>query len=216
MHSNFLERAGLLTQKKGAGSLSMLTLSRFDEIAQGLAVSVESTVVLDENMSEQGLWPAVNCSSISHIPSPKFLTGPSRQLASLYKKYLGESREVSLHSGLALEFGLPLEDETRATLEFRNKLNALLLQREPLFWEEQLVVLFAGLKCDLEEIELGQIPRFGSELLDYMRSKHSTLLSELSKLSNSSDPIPSNLRLAVEQSIQDFFSEFDQSSNPKS
>lgn len=119
-------------------SLTMVCLARPDQIAQGLAASVETVLQLDDEMAEKGLWPAINCSSVAHLPSPKFVRGASRQLAAMVKKYLSESREVSLHAGMTREFGLPLEDEARATLEYRHKLMALMQQQEPLYWEEQV------------------------------------------------------------------------------
>lgn len=160
----------------------MICLSRLDNIAQGLATSVESTLVLDEVMSQNGQWPAVNCSSVSHLPSPKFFVGASRQLAVLYKKYLGESREVSLHADLTRQFGLPLEDEARATIEYRNKLVAFLLQRESLFWEEQCLLMYAALRSDLEELDIDLIPQYTTRLVEFARERFPHVLQLLADL----------------------------------
>lgn len=212
MHASLLERAALLTAEHGGGSLTMICLSQLDTVAHGLSTSVESTIVLDEGMSEKGLWPAINCSTVSHTPSPAFFSGASRQLASLYKKYLGDSHEIALHADLAREFGLPQEDDARATLEYRHKLSALLVQRDgPLFWEESAVLLFAGLRCDLEQVSLAEMPRFATDLLTFFRNERPALLQSLATLANSPRLLDATMRNALDDGIADFMLAFEKS-----
>ena len=197
-----LERAGVLLPELGGGSLSMLCLARVDGIALGLAPSVDSVVELDDSMAERAIFPAVNCGSIAHKPSPKFLTGAARQLATLCKKFLSESREVSLHAGLTAEFGLPIEDEARATLDYRNKLTAFLRQSEPLFFEEQAFLIYAGLLRDWEEVAVESIPRRADAILMFVRAHHPHVLEALRALAPT-DNMPSALRAAMDDALAD-------------
>ena len=77
---------------------------------------------------------------------------------------------------------MPLEDEARATIEYRNKLVAFLLQRESLFWEEQCLLMYAALRSDLEELDIDLIPQYTTRLVEFARERFPHVLQLLADL----------------------------------
>jgi hypothetical protein len=140
--------------------------------------------------------------SIKHFPP---LASPIRHADP--HRYLSESRELSLHADLTREFGLPLEDEARATIEYRSKLMAFLQQREPLFWEEQAVLVYAAVTNDLEALTLADVPRYITATLNHMREKHADVLGDLAAL-GPEEPLPSALRVRLDAALATVHAEF--------
>ncbi|MBA3606232.1 MAG: F0F1 ATP synthase subunit alpha, partial [Acidimicrobiia bacterium] len=49
----------------------------------------------------------------------------------------------------------------------------------PMAVEEQVVVIYAGTKGHLDDVAVADVKRFESELLEYVRGRHGSLLNEL-------------------------------------
>ena len=47
-------------------SLSAVCLCDRDDVAEGLASCVDSVVLMDEDLCQAGVWPAVDCSAVAH------------------------------------------------------------------------------------------------------------------------------------------------------
>jgi F-type H+-transporting ATPase subunit alpha len=49
----------------------------------------------------------------------------------------------------------------------------------PMPVEEQVVSIFAGTKGYLDDVPVGEVRRFEAELLDFMRTRHGSMLDEI-------------------------------------
>jgi F-type H+-transporting ATPase subunit alpha len=70
---------------------------------------------------------------------------------------------------------------SKAQLERGYRLVELLKQplNAPMAVEEQVVVLFAGTRGYLDDIPVGDVKRFESELVEFVRAGHAALLAEI-------------------------------------
>ena len=205
MHGPLLERAGIVKPELGGGSLAMVCLARLDGTAQGLAPSVDTVLELDEGMAERGEFPAVSAAAVAHRAMPRFFTGAPRQLATLCQKYLAATRELSRHATLTQEFGLPLEDDIRATLDYRLKLQSVLWQRDPLFWEEQAALVYLALKRDWDETPVAAVAGIATRWLAWLRARRPDVLEMLARL----DATGADLDLALQADIDEAIAQFE-------
>jgi F-type H+-transporting ATPase subunit alpha len=95
-------------------------------------------------------------------------------------------------------FGSELDAVSKAQLERGYRLVELLKQslNSPMPIEEQVVSIFAGTKGYLDDLPVGDVKRFETELLDFMRTRHGSLMAGVRQ-----DPkadVPDGLADAVE------------------
>ncbi|HUY86735.1 MAG TPA: F0F1 ATP synthase subunit alpha, partial [Acidimicrobiales bacterium] len=78
-------------------------------------------------------------------------------------------------------FGSELDKASQAQLDRGYRLTELLKQslNSPLGVEEQVVTVYAGTNGFVDDIPVGEVKRFASELLIYMRAEHSSLLEQI-------------------------------------
>ncbi|MEK9938764.1 MAG: F0F1 ATP synthase subunit alpha, partial [Ilumatobacter sp.] len=98
-------------------------------------------------------------------------------------------------------FGSELDAVSKAQLERGYRLVELLKQplNSPMSVEEQVVSIFAGTKGYLDDIAVADVRRFEAGLLEFIRSQHGALLTEIR-----SSGVPDALEGAV-QSFKDQF-----------
>ena len=79
------------------------------------------------------------------------------------------------------QFGSDLDAATQRLLERGARLTELLKQDQytPLPVEEQIIVIYAGVKGFLDEIEVKSLGAFEEELLNTVRNKDSKILSTI-------------------------------------
>ena len=85
------------------------------------------------------------------------------------------------------------------------KLTELLKQGQyaPLSVEEQVVVIYAGVKGFLDKIEIAQIAKFEETLLNNLRSSK-TLLESIEKKAALDEDIEKSITSLIEKVIKDF------------
>jgi F-type H+-transporting ATPase subunit alpha len=100
-----------------------------------------------------------------------------KSVAGTLKLDLAQFRELEAFA----TFGSELDAISKAQLERGYRLVELLKQplNSPMPVEEQVLVIFAGTKGYIDDIPVADVKRFEGELIEYMRSTHGGLLSEL-------------------------------------
>ena len=89
-----------------------------------------------------------------------------------------------------------LDAVSQAQLDRGYRLTELLKQglNSPLLVEEQVVSIWAGTRGHLDSIEIADVGRFESELLDWFRTRHAAVLTEIRESGTVSDennmPLP--------------------------
>jgi F-type H+-transporting ATPase subunit alpha len=197
LHSRLLERAAKLSDDLGAGSLTALPIieTKAGDVAAFIPTNVisitDGQVYLQDNLFKSGVRPAVDVGiSVSRVGGAAQIKS-MKAVAGTLKGDLAQFRELEAFA----TFGSELDAVSSAQLERGYRLVELLKQplNSPMPVEEQVVSIFAGTKGYLDDIPVGDVGRFESELLEYVRTTHAGLLSELKD-----SAVPDGLATAIE------------------
>ena len=117
-----------------------------------------------------------------------------KQVSGSIKLDLAQFREMEAFS----QFASDLDQSTRNLLERGRRLTEILKQPQysPLKVEEQVVVIFAGVKGFLDKIDINKITQFETFLLSTLRSKEKKLLESIANEQALSE--------SIEKKINDF------------
>jgi F-type H+-transporting ATPase subunit alpha len=197
LHSRLLERAAKLSDENGAGSLTALPIieTKAGDVSAFIPTNVisitDGQVFLQDALFKSGVRPAVDVGiSVSRVGSAA-QTKSMKAVAGTLKLDLAQFRELEAFA----TFGSELDAVSKAQLERGYRLVELLKQplNSPMPVEEQVVSIFAGTKGYLDDVATSDVVRFERELLEFMRSRHGSLLAELR-----TGGIPDDLADAVE------------------
>src|SRR5436190_15815623 len=180
LHSRLLERAAKLSDERGAGSLTALPIieTKAGDISAYIPTNVisitDGQVFLQDDLFKSGVRPAVDVGiSVSRVGGAAQIKA-MKSVAGTLKLDLAQFRELEAFA----TFGSELDKVSAAQLERGYRLTELLKQNlnSPMPVEEQVVVIFAGTNGYLDDIPVGDVKRFESELLDYFRTRHRDVL----------------------------------------
>jgi len=115
------------------------------------------------------------------------------------KLELAQYREVAAFA----QFGSDLDAATQQLLNRGEKLTEVLKQKQfvPMPAEEQVCVLYAGVKGYLDKIPTSNIGKFEQGYLDYLRSKHSSLLDTIRVEGALSDKLNADIAQVLDEFI---------------
>ena len=185
IHSRLLERAAKMSDANGAGSLTSLPVieTQAGDVSAYIPTNVisitDGQIFLETELFFKGIRPAVNVGlSVSRVGSAAQIKA-MKQVSGSIKLDLAQFREMEAFS----QFASDLDQSTRNLLERGRRLTEILKQPQysPLKVEEQVVVIFAGVKGFLDKIEINQITKFEELLLSELRSKEKSLLNSIAK-----------------------------------
>ena len=175
LHSRLLERAAKMSESFGGGSLTALPVieTQGNDVSAYIPTNVisitDGQIFLESNLFYKGIRPAVNAGlSVSRVGSSAQCKS-MKFIAGSLKLELAQYREVEAFE----KFGSSLDAETQELLERGKKLTELLKQGqyEPLSIEDQVVMIFSGVRGYLKEIPLESIEKFEKDLLQFVNSK---------------------------------------------
>jgi F-type H+-transporting ATPase subunit alpha len=132
---------------------------------------------LQDNLFKSGVRPAVDVGiSVSRVGGAA-QTKAMKSVSGTLKLDLAQFRELEAFA----TFGSELDAVSKAQLERGYRLVELLKQplNSPMPVEEQVVAIFAGTKGYLDDLPVADVRRFESELLEYCRGRHSSMLAAL-------------------------------------
>jgi F-type H+-transporting ATPase subunit alpha len=183
LHSRLLERAAKLSDDLGAGSLTALPVIETKEgdvsayIPTNVISITDGQIYLQTDLFRSGVRPAVDVGiSVSRVGGNAQIKA-MKTVAGTLKIDLAQFRELEAFAS----FGSELDKVSQAQLDRGYRLTELLKQplRSPMPVEEQVVSIFAGTRGFIDDIPVGDVRRFESELLEYFRSEQSDVLSEI-------------------------------------
>jgi F-type H+/Na+-transporting ATPase subunit alpha len=183
LHSRLLERAAKLSDERGGGSLTALPIieTKAGDVSAYIPTNVisitDGQVYLESDLFYAGVRPAMNVGiSVSRVGGNAQIKA-MKSVAGTLKIDLAQFRDLEAFA----TFGSELDKVSAAQLERGYRLTELLKQPQnaPMPVEEQVLVIFAGTKGYLDDIPTRDVRRFESELLDFLRSRHSDLLSHV-------------------------------------
>ena len=197
LHSRLLERAAKLNDDQGGGSLTALPIieTQANDVSAFIPTNVisitDGQIFLETELFNQGIRPAVNVGlSVSRVGSAA-QTKAMKKVAGSIKLELAQYREMAAFA----QFGSDLDASTQRLLNRGSKLTELLKQNQysPLSVAEQVISVFSGVNGYLDDIDLGQIKSFESDLIDLMRSTHQDIINSINESGNLDDDVNDRL-----------------------
>jgi F-type H+-transporting ATPase subunit alpha len=169
LHSRLLERAAKLSENFGSGSLTALPI--IETLSGDLSAYIPTNVIsitdgqifLEEELFKSGMRPAVNLNlSVSRVGSAA-QKNLMKSISGSLKLFLASYKEVLTFSS----FSSDLDISTLNLLNRGSKVNELLKQKNysPINIEEQFIILFAGLRGILDDVDVFNISEVESFIL---------------------------------------------------
>ena len=208
LHSRLLERAAKLNEDHGAGSLTALPIveTQAGDVAAYIPTNVisitDGQIFLETELFNRGVRPAINVGiSVSRVGSSAQIKA-MKQVAGRIKLDLAQYREMEAFA----QFASDLDASTQRLLQRGARLVELLKQDQysPLKAEEQVLVIFAGVRGFLDQIATADVPRFEKQLLDEARAGDQELLKAIREEGKISDKLEERLQ----SFIRDFAKKF--------
>jgi F-type H+/Na+-transporting ATPase subunit alpha len=208
LHSRLLERAAKMNAEKGSGSLTALPVieTQAGDVSAYIPTNVisitDGQIFLETDLFYKGIRPAVNVGlSVSRVGSAAQIKA-MKQVAGTIKLELAQYREMAAFA----QFASDMDASTRQLLERGARLTELLKQPQysPMVVEEQVAVIFAGVKGYLDAISLADIGRFETGLLDMLRGSGQDILNAIRDEQKISDETDAKLRAAIETYAKSF------------
>ena len=208
LHSRLLERAAKMNAGNGSGSLTALPIieTQAGDVSAYIPTNVisitDGQIFLETDLFYKGIRPAVNVGlSVSRVGSAAQIKA-MKQVAGTIKLELAQYREMAAFA----QFASDMDASTRQLLERGARLTELLKQPQysPMLVEEQVAVIFAGVKGYLDKIALTDVGRFEAGLLDMLRGSGQELLNAIRDEQKISDETDLKLREAIEAFAKSF------------
>uniref|UniRef100_A0A3Q3VSQ2 ATP synthase subunit alpha n=1 Tax=Mola mola TaxID=94237 RepID=A0A3Q3VSQ2_MOLML len=191
LHSRLLERAAKMNDNFGGGSLTALPVieTQAGDVSAYIPTNVisitDGQIFLETELFYKGIRPAINVGlSVSRVGSAA-QTRAMKQVAGTMKLELAQYREVAAFA----QFGSDLDAG----------------QYSPMAIEEQVTVIYAGVRGHLDKMEPSKITKFEKAFLQHILSQHQDLLAAIKadgKISEASDA-------KLKQIVLNFLSSFE-------
>ena len=208
LHSRLLERAAKLNSDNGSGSLTALPVieTQGGDVSAFIPTNVisitDGQIFLETELFYKGIRPAVNVGlSVSRVGSSAQIKA-MKQVAGTIKLDLAQYREMAAFA----QFASDLDASTRQLLARGERLTELLKQPQysPLSVEEQVCVIYSGVKGYLDKISINQIGDFEKALLQTLNSKGSSIITSITKDKALTEKSEKDLQKIIEDLLSSF------------
>jgi F-type H+-transporting ATPase subunit alpha len=208
LHSRLLERAAKMNDSMGAGSLTALPVieTQAGDVSAYIPTNVisitDGQIFLETELFYKGIRPAVNVGlSVSRVGSAAQIKA-MKQVAGTIKLELAQYREMAAFA----QFASDLDASTQRLLARGARLTELLKQPQytPLPVEEQVAVIFAGVKGYADKIAIGDITRFEGQYLDAIREKGKDILAKIRSEKTISEETDGKLKAFLDDFVKTF------------
>jgi F-type H+-transporting ATPase subunit alpha len=213
LHSRLLERSSKMSKEKGGGSLTALPVieTQAGDVSAYIPTNVisitDGQIFLETDLFNSGVRPAVNVGlSVSRVGFSAAIKAV-KQVGATLKLDLAQYRELAAFA----QFGSDLDPLTQKQLNRGARLTELLKQPQfqPLTWQQQTIILFAGTQGYLDQFEIKDIRAFEVGLYKYLDSAQSALIEELTKKKALDDDLRNGLHAALKEYAANFKAELE-------
>ncbi len=208
LHSRLLERAAKLNEDHGSGSLTALPIieTQAGDVSAYIPTNVisitDGQIFLETNLFYKGIRPAVNVGlSVSRVGSAAQIKA-MKKVAGTIKLELAQYREMEAFS----QFASDLDAATQRLLARGARLTELLKQPQyqPLPVEEQVAVIFSGVRGYLDNLAIGKVTDFETKLLDELRDKGAPILEAIRSERDISSETEEKLKSLLDDFVKTF------------
>lgn len=208
LHSRLLERAAKMSPALGGGSLTALPVieTQAGDVSAYIPTNVisitDGQIFLETELFYKGIRPAINVGlSVSRVGSAA-QTRAMKQVAGSMKLELAQYREVAAFA----QFGSDLDAATQQLLNRGVRLTELLKQGQyvPMAIEEQVAVIYCGVRGYLDKMEPSKITGFEKEFLQHVKTNEKALLGQIASEGKISDETDTKLKKIVTDFLATF------------
>lgn len=201
LHSRLLERAAKMSEAFGGGSLTALPIieTQAGDVSAYIPTNVisitDGQIFLETELFYKGIRPAINVGlSVSRVGSAA-QTKSMKQVAGSMKLELAQYREVAAFA----QFGSDLDAATQQLLSRGVRLTELLKQGQyvPMPIEDQVAVVYTGVRGFLDKLDPSKIGKFEKEFLAHMKASHQDILDSIAKEGKISETVDARLKKIV-------------------
>merc|ERR1711971_1094032 len=209
LHSRLLERAAKMNEETmGGGSLTALPVieTQAGDVSAYIPTNVisitDGQIFLETELFYKGIRPAINVGlSVSRVGSAA-QTKSMKQVAGSMKLELAQYREVAAFA----QFGSDLDAATQQLLNRGVRLTELLKQGQyvPMPIEDQVAVIYCGVRGFLDKVDPVKITEFEKQFLAHIKGTQKPLLDQIAAdghLSQDSDA-------ALNKIVKEFLASF--------
>jgi F-type H+-transporting ATPase subunit alpha len=213
LHSRLLERAAKMSDdpkvaamagcSAGGGSLTALPIieTQAGDVSAYIPTNVisitDGQIFLESELFYSGVRPAINVGiSVSRVGGDAQIKA-MRQVAGSLRMDLAQYRELAAFT----QFGSELDKATRAQLTRGERLVEILKQGQYAPWpqENQVTILFAGVKGYIDPVPLKDVERYQKEFISFMENSKPDLLKTIKTEKKISDDLESKLHAACKE-----------------
>ena len=209
VHSRLLERSAKMSDDKGSGSMTALPIieTQAGDVSAYIPTNVisitDGQIFLETELFYKGVRPAVNVGlSVSRVGSAAQVKA-MKQVAGSIKLELAQYREMEAFA----QFGSDLDAATQQLLARGRCLTELLKQAQyaPLQMEEQVCVIYAGVRGYLDDVDVSKIGAFETAFLRELRGPYEgSVLSVIREKQVLTDTIEMQLQKCIEEVKKQF------------
>lgn len=208
LHSRLLERAAMMSDDKGGGSLTAIPVVETQEgdvsayIPTNVISITDGQIFLENSLFHEGVRPAVNVGlSVSRVGS-KAQRPLLAKIASSLKLDLAQYREMLSFAQIASDLDVSsqnmLKKGVRITEMMKQKLH------HPLSFEQEFVSIYAAVKGFLALLEPADILKFEEELLEHLQLEEPDLINEIGKATALDGRLEKRLGSVIKEFVQTF------------
>ncbi|CAG0897968.1 unnamed protein product [Darwinula stevensoni] len=208
LHSRLLERAAKMNDQNGGGSLTALPVieTQAGDVSAYIPTNVisitDGQIFLETELFYKGIRPAINVGlSVSRVGSAA-QTRAMKQVAGSMKLELAQYREVAAFA----QFGSDLDASTQQLLNRGVRLTELLKQGQyvPMAIEEQVAVIYCGVRGFLDKLDPSKITTFEREFVQHIRTTQQDLLADIAREGKLTDETEGQLKKVVTDFVSSF------------
>ena len=208
LHSRLLERASKLSEDLGSGSLTALPVIETQEgdvsayIPTNVISITDGQIFLESDLFNSGVRPAVDVGiSVSRVGGAAQVKA-MKSIAGTLRLDLAQFRELEAFA----KFGSDLDKSTLQQLN-RGKIMVEILKQNqyvPMSIAHQISVIFAGVNGFMDNLEISQVSKFESDLVEYLNSNNQDLLDTITSTGKLDDDSKNNLKDTLANFVKTF------------
>jgi F-type H+-transporting ATPase subunit alpha len=208
LHSRLLERAAKMSDEMGGGSLTALPIieTQADDVSAYIPTNVisitDGQIFLETELFYKGIRPAINVGlSVSRVGSAA-QQPCMKKVSGTMKLDLAQYREVAAFA----QFGSDLDASTQMLLTRGVRLTELLKQGQyvPMPTEDQVVVIYCGVRGYLDKMAPHNVVPFEPAFLAHMKASHADILENIRSTGKLSDADDDKMKTIVPEFVASF------------
>ncbi len=207
-HSRLLERSARLSDELGGGSMTALPIieTQANDVSAYIptnAISItDGQIYLEPALFYAGFRPAINVGlSVSRVGGSA-QTRAVKKVAGNLRITLAQYRELETFT----QFSTELDPATQSQIRRGQRLMELLKQKQhsTMPFEEETILLYAGVKGYVDDLPISEIKGFESALLDNARKSENRILERIAEERDINADVEQELKVFLESFKKDF------------